>query len=454
MTLTFYGGAGEVTGANYLLEVNGTKILVDCGMSQGCHYCEKRNYEPFDYQPASIDYLFVTHAHIDHVGRIPKLYAEGFRGKIFATDPTRELTRLSLADSEHLIADEARRRNLNPLYTAEDIEGVMELFQKATYGETLDVGGGVTVIPHNAGHILGSAFYEFHITEKGEEKVVVFSGDLGNPPTPLLPDTDPLPAKVDTLLVESTYGGRIHESRDERLLAIERAIEDTIKRRGTLIIPAFALERTQELLTEIEELVEGGRIPHVPIFLDSPLAIRATKIYEQFSDYYDDKAKEEMKRGQKFFDFPGLHMTLTKEESQKINEMPPPKIVIAGSGMSTGGRVIHHEKRYLSDPNNMVLMVGYQAQGTMGRQILDGAKEVEIMNERVKVACRVVSVPAYSSHPDKNQLRDWITPARYHLKKVFCVQGDPDQSEALALLVRDELGVDAEVPKQGQKINV
>ncbi|MDO8435724.1 MAG: MBL fold metallo-hydrolase, partial [bacterium] len=376
MTLTFYGGTGEVTGANYLLEVNGTKILVDCGMVQGCHYCEKRNYEPFGYQPASIDYLFVTHAHIDHIGRIPRLYADGFRGKIFATEPTRELTRLSLVDSERLLSEEARRRNLKPLYTAEDVDGTMELFKKVSYGETMDLGGGVTVLPHNAGHILGSTFYEFRITEQGKEKVIVFSGDLGNPPTPLLPDTEPLPAKVDVLLVESTYGGRIHESREERQTAIERAIEETVQNKGTMIIPAFALERTQELLTEIEELVEEGRIPHVPIFLDSPMAIRATKIYQQFESYYNTASQEEIKHGQKFFDFPGLHMTLTKEESKKINEVPSPKIVIAGSGMSTGGRVIHHEKRYVSDPDNMVLIVGYQAQGTMGRQILDGAKEI------------------------------------------------------------------------------
>jgi metallo-beta-lactamase family protein len=442
MRLTFHGGAGEVTGANYLLSSQGVNILVDCGMEQGSRFCELRNCEPFPYDPHSVEAVFVTHAHIDHVGRLPKLLRDGFRGTVYSTPPTRDFAELLLYDSEHVIRNELGGSAL--LYTSEDISLLMERWSGIEYHQPLKVGP-FTVTLYDAGHILGSSF----IVVEAEGKRVVFSGDLGNPPTPIIKPTEYMDS-ADYCLLESTYGNRIHEDFEKRKDILEDTIEDTVKGGGVLLIPAFAMERTQELIFELNELVEQGRIPKVPIFIDSPLAIKLTAIYQKYQSYFNQEAWNRIKSGDAIFNFPGLRMTLTTEQSKEINNVPPPKVIIAGSGMSQGGRILHHERRYLQDPKNTILFIGYQARGSLGRRIYDGAETVRIFGEEIPVRLKRIAIGGYSAHADQPKLIDWVSHMRSSLKRVFVVQGEEDAANALAQKIKDGLAVDAVVPKIGE----
>ncbi len=441
MKLTFYGGAGTVTGVNYFLEAQGVKILVDCGLHQGNHFAERKNFEPLPYDPKTIDFVLITHAHIDHIGLLPKLYKGGFRGKIFSTLPTHDFAELLLVDSEHILEKEAERERQPLLYSTEDVVAMMKIWEGVDYHKKLDLNG-VTAEFFNAGHILGSAFIKI----SSEGKTIVFSGDLGNYPAPIIKETEEIP-KADYCVIESTYGDRVHEGTNERREELEDAIEETIKKGGILMIPAFAMERTQQLLFELNELIENGRIPKVPVYIDSPLAIHLTEIYEKYRREFKEEVREMIKGGDDILDFPGLHFTLTTEESKMINEVKPPKVIIAGSGMSHGGRILHHELRYLGDSKNMILFVGYQGKGSLGRQILEGAKRVRIMGEEVEVRCRVRVISGYSAHADQPRLVKWVKPARMSLEKIFVVQGEEGASEALAQKIRDELAVHTEVPQ-------
>ncbi|MFH1990713.1 MAG: MBL fold metallo-hydrolase, partial [Patescibacteria group bacterium] len=364
MKLYFYGAARSVTGANYLLEIGSgkkkTKILIDCGLSQGSRMAEKENYKNFPYDPKEIQALLVTHAHIDHTGRIPKLYRDGFRGKIYGTPPTLDFAKLLLLDSEHIIREEAEKQKLEPLYAVEDIEGASGLFEGVGYHKKIEINPGIIVEFFDAGHILGSSIIRIN----AEGKTIVFSGDLGNPPTPLLAPTEFID-RADYVVIESAYGDRLHEDRKRRREILEEAIEYTIGKGGTIMVPAFAMERTQELLYELNNLVENKLIPAIPIFLDSPLAINATAIYKKYPEYYGKEAKH-LNASDEIFDFPNLKFTLSTEESKKINNIPAPKIIIAGSGMSTAGRILHHERRYLPDPNSTLLIIGYQTNDSLG----------------------------------------------------------------------------------------
>jgi metallo-beta-lactamase family protein len=446
--LYFHGAARSVTGANYLLEIgdetNKTKILVDCGMSQGSRMAEKENYENFPYDPKEIRALLVTHAHIDHTGRIPKIYRDGFRGKIYGTPPTLDFAKLLLLDSEHIIKDEAEKQGIKQLYTIEDIEAASELFEGIDYHKKFEIGPGITAEFLDAGHILGSSIIKI----KAEDKTIVFSGDLGNPPTPLLRPTE-FVDRADYVIIESAYGDRLHESREERKEILKDTIEDTIGNGGVMMIPAFAIERTQELLFELNDLVEHHRIPAIPVFLDSPLAIKATAIYQKYPEYYNKEAAYLIKSSDDIFKFPNLKFTLTVEDSKKINDIPAPKIVIAGSGMSTAGRILHHEQRNLSDPKSTLLIIGYQAKGSMGRRILDGEKEVRIFGETVPVRCRAKAIGGYSAHADQAKLKDWINRIKRPIKKVFVVQGEETAEMALQNIIRKESVIDAEAPKMG-----
>lgn len=446
MKLTFFGGAGTVTGVNYLLTASGRtkkeiKILIDCGLRQGSHFAEKKNFEPFPYNPKLIDFVLITHAHIDHIGLLPKLFRDGFRGKIFSTQPTHDFAELMLLDSEHILAREALREHQPPLYSTEEITRMMEIWEGVEYHKRLDLGG-AEVEFFNAGHILGSAFIKI----QAEKKIILFSGDLGNYPAPIIKETDKIPA-ADYCVIESTYGDRVHAGVGKRREELEDAIEETVKSGGTLLIPAFAMERTQQLLYELNELVENGRIPKVPVYIDSPLAIHLTEVYKKYRREFKEEVREIIKDGDDILDFPGLHFTLTTEESKMVNGVSPPKVVIAGSGMSHGGRILHHERRYLSDPKSMILFVGYQGKGSLGRQILEGAKEVAIMGERVPVRARMRVVSGYSAHADQPRLVNWLRPARMQLKKVFVVQGEDGASEALAQKIKDDLAIHAVVPQ-------
>ncbi len=445
MKLTFCGGARNVSGANYLLD----NILIDCGLSQEGSFAEKINFEKFPYEPKKIKAVLITHAHIDHIGRLPQLYKAGFRGKIYSTSPTKDFAEDLLIDSENILAKEAEIKNKPHLYDLEDINRTMALWETVNYHQKLQIEN-FEIEFFDAGHILGSAF----IVISDKKTKIVFSGDLGNVPAPLVRDTEKI-EQADYVLIESAYGNRIHENMAYRKDILEDVIENTIKSGGVLMIPAFAMERTQELLYELDELVKNGRIPRAPIFIDSPLAIKLTatyKKYSQNSDYFDDEAIELFKKGDKIFDFPGLRFTLTKELSKEINDVPAPKIIIAGSGMSQGGRILHHEFRYLSDPRSTILFIGYQSAGSLGRHILDGAKTVKIFNEKIPVRCKIKSIDAYSAHADQPKLLNWLKPMRSSLKKVFVVQGEEDQALPLVSKIRDELAIDAEAPSRGESV--
>lgn len=446
--ITFCGGAGSVTGSNFLFEADGKKILIDCGLTQGTKLADDINWSPFTYDPSKVDFLFISHAHIDHLGRIPKLVAEGFKGHIYSTHPTKALAGPMLEDTM-VILSKNREFDLAKIYNEENINSALRSWQGFDYHYKVRITDNLYAIMLNAGHILGSAMIMFVYNGKK----ILFTGDLGNSPSPLLPDTEVVD-DIDYLIMESVYGDRNHESRNERRKFLEEAIEDNHKRKGTLIIPTFSLERSQELLFELNALVEGNRIPVMPIFLDSPLAIRLTEVFKQYKDYFNESAQKAMTHDKHLFDFPGLHSTLKTEESKMIANVPNPKVVIAGSGMSAGGRIVHHERHYLPDPNNTLLLTGYQAVGTPGRLIQEGAKMVKISGEYVDVRAHVVTIYGYSGHKDSDGLLSFVENTKETLQKVFVVMGEPKSAMFLVQKLRDNLGLDAYAPEQDDVISL
>ncbi|MCX6754090.1 MAG: MBL fold metallo-hydrolase, partial [Candidatus Nomurabacteria bacterium] len=402
LKVTFCSGAGTVTGANFLIEGNGKKFLVDCGLIQGEKIADDTNWEKFSYEASTIDILFITHGHIDHIGRIPKLIHEGFSGRIISTIPTKEITGIMLADTAHLLAKDTEH-NLAEIYTEENINKALNLWETLEYGQKLNVDHGFQFSYKDAGHILGSGMLEIIYNNKK----IIFTGDLGNSPSPLLRDTEKI-KDADYLFMESVYGDRNHEDRDVRKKRLEEIIRENYNRKGTLMIPTFSLERTQELLYEIDTLIENKMIPRMPIFLDSPLAIKLTAIYEKYEKYFNPQALRIIKGGDDIFDFIGLKMTNETEESKAILNVPDPKIIMAGSGMSNGGRILHHEKNYLPYKNNTILLIGYQSVGTLGRSIENGAKEVRIMGEDVRIKAKVEMISGYSGHKDSDHLVEFV----------------------------------------------
>ena len=334
------------------------------------------------------------------------------------------------------------------VYEESDIDAAMKQWEGLNYHEEFEIGD-FKINFRDAGHILGSSIIEVFY---GKKKIV-FTGDLGNSPTPLLRSTEKV-GNADFLIIETTYGNREHEGKAERKIKLERIIEDTISAGGVLMIPAFSIERTQELLFELNDLAENSRIPQVPVFLDSPLAIGAVEIYKKYEDYYNKEAKYIMDSGDDLFKFPGLRFTKTTEESKQINEVPPPKVIIAGSGMSTGGRIPHHERRYLPDPKSTLLLISYQVSGSLGRQLEDGAKEVNILGETVPVRARIVTLPGYSAHPDMNGLFEFVENNYKTLEKVFAIQSEPKSSLFFVQLIRDHLGIDTIAPKYGDSFEL
>lgn len=451
MKLTFIGGAGTVTGANYLLETSEAKILIDCGLYQSGRVCEEANYHDFPYSPREIDALFITHSHIDHVGRAPRLYKAGFRGVVFSTEPSKEFAEGLLRDSQDLLAREAKSMGKELLYEDVDIDGLMALWKTTGYRKEI-LFKDIKATFFDAGHILGSASI---LIEAGGKKIV-FSGDIGNAPAPLVKHPDKIEG-AHYALIESAYGGRLHEDEGERKQILENVIEETIRAGGTIMIPAFAMERTQELLYELNSLVESGSIPAIPVFLDSPLAIKLTSIYQKYAanpEYIDQESMERFKRGDSILNFPGLEFVLKTEDSKRIIEKVGPKIIIAGSGMSNGGRIVRHEAHYLKDEKNTLLIIGYQAKGSLGRTILDGAKTVTIIGETIPVRARVKAIGGYSSHADQAGLINWLRPMKDTLQKVFVVQGESEQMEILRGAIEDRLGVGAIVPQIGDSIEL
>ncbi len=425
LRLTFNGAAKEVTGSNHLLEIGTEKILIDCGLFQGTRFAEAKNFEPFPYDCTRVGSLILTHAHLDHCGRIPKLIKEGFTGKIYATAPTAELCEIILLDSAHLMIKEAERDHHEPLYTLEDIDEVLARFQTINYGERVTLANDISFRLHDAGHILGSAYAEINAIGK----TLLFSGDLGNSPAPIIGKLENAMG-CDVLISESTYGNRIHEDVKKREEQLKQIIISTIQKKGVLLIPAFALERTQELLHALDHLISLDEIPDCKIILDSPLAIKATNIFQEYNNFFNRDDKAEFQRNN-FFRFKNLVTTISHEDSLRIVEMPGPKIIIAGAGMMNGGRILHHAQNYLGDANNTLLIVGYQAANTLGRKLLEGERHVKIYGQDLTVNANVAAIGAYSAHADQKQILAWLSQMQYFPKQIFLVHGEEQSEDGL-----------------------
>jgi len=451
MKISFHGAAQEVTGSCNLIEFKNKKILIDCGMFQGGEFNEEKNHEPFYFDPKELSTVIVTHAHLDHVGRLPLLIKFGYTGYIHATPATIDLAELILEDALHVMQYNSVKTGSPVLFTESDVAGVMAQFKPIDYYKEYEPSPGCKFKFHDAGHIFGAAFVELDI----DGKKIVFSGDIGNVEVPILRETDNLPADVDLVVCESTYGDRVHESTEEREIIIKEEVERALKAGGVLMIPAFSLERTQELLYHLNDLIDRQhKLPRIPIFLDSPLAIKATEVYRKYPQYYDQDARKLYLKDDDLFQFPGLEMTMSRDESMKINRTTGSKIVIAGSGMMNGGRIVHHALRYLSEKENTLLIVGYQAYGTLGRDILEGKSPVKVLNERVKVKCNVRAIGALSAHGDREKMLDWLSSGGTMPKKVILNHGEPMASEALQKRLKSELNVDVLVAKREKEFEV
>lgn len=453
LTVNFALGARTVTGSNFLISNGKRTFLVDCGLLQGVKAAEDINREEFPYDTSKVDALFVTHAHMDHVGRIPKLVKDGFKGQIFSTHPTKDLGEVMLEDSLGVLTKEAEHDELPPLYTTDDIKHSMNLWDSVEYHEPVFFDKGtedeISFVFRDAGHILGSAMVEITYNKKK----IVFTGDLGNTPAPLLRDTEML-TDTDYLFMESVYGDRNHEPISVRDENLKRIITESMNRGGTLVIPAFSLERTQDLLFKINNMVEGGLIPRVPIYLDSPLAIKVTDIYKKNSKYFNHDAQSIIHHGDDIFNFPGLVRTASSDESKAINHVQGAKVVIAGSGMMNGGRVVHHARNYLPHPENTLMLVGYQAAGTPGRLIDEGAKYINLFGVETAVRARIEKVMGYSAHKDSDHLVEMVGPLKGTVKQVFVILGELKSSLFLAQRIKDEYGIPVSVPDRGDIVEL
>jgi metallo-beta-lactamase family protein len=425
------------------------KVLVDCGIEQGKDVAVEEVYGPFPYDPATIDALVVTHSHLDHVGRIPKLVKDGFRGKIFMTPPTRDLSLLILLDSVGILSQEAERLGREPLYSVDDVETAFSLVETLDYHSEREAAPGLSIYLRNTGHILGSA----SVRIKDEDgTAVALSGDIGNSPSPLLPNWEPVP-DADALLMESVYGDRNHPPQNERIATLRETLKRAIARGGAILIPAFSLERTQLMLYELSNFFADGSLPKVPVFLDSPLAIRVTEVYEKWGmTYFKPETEEEMKREKSIFEFPFLHKTLRPEESAGIAKTPDPKIIIAGAGMSHGGRIGRWEARYLPDPSTTLIIVGYQAPGSPGRRMSEGAPSVRLGGVEVQIKAKVENLEGWSAHADRDQLLQFAEAALAgkRTKTIFTALGEPAAERFLAQRIHDYLGGSAVVPESGE----
>ena len=447
--LTFLGGAGTVTGSRFLVESSSSRVLVDAGLYQGLPELRRRNWDPFPVDPSTVGAIVVTHAHLDHTGYLPRLVRDGFRGRIVCTPETAELAAIVLRDSAHLQEEDAayanavgfsKHRPALPLYGGEDVERTLPLLAPTPYDEPVALRGGPTAVLRPAGHILGSAIVRLEV----EGHRVLFSGDLGRPRHPLLaPRSDPLPA--DTIVVESTYGDRAHPEPDASLLAA--AVRRTVRRGGTVLVPAFAVDRTELVLLELARLTRDGQIPKVPVFVDSPMALAALEVYRRALGRAGRRHG-----GHDPFDPGDLRVVRDPEESRGLNSPPYPCIVISASGMGSGGRVVHHLAHQLPDPRNTVVLTGYQAEGTRGRRLLDGARELKIHGRYVPVRADVVRVEDFSVHSDADETLAWLRAAKEPPTTTYVVHGERSASAALARRITDELGWCATVPTVGERV--
>ena len=463
MKLTFLGAARTVTGSCYLLEVNNKKMLVDCGMFQGSKSIKAFNERPFAFNPAEIDAMVLTHAHIDHSGLIPRLVKEGFKGRVHCTKSTQQLCTILLPDSAQIQesdAEYANRKGLRagkaqvlPLFTLDDAYTALQYFYVHNFEENFEVIPGVTARLRVAGHILGSAVVRLEIEEDGKKTTMIFSGDVGQPNQPIIEDPSILEG-ADFITTESTYGNRAHKAYDKEA-ELSDIINRTVERGGNVVIPAFAVGRTQVLLYYFQKLTQEGKIPDVPIYVDSPLATKATGITLASKEEYDEETRALVEfQGDRLFAMKNVHFTPTADESRMINSIEGPKIILSASGMADAGRILHHLKHNLWRPECTVVFAGYQAEGTMGRNLIDGVKKVKIMGETIHVAAEIVNMTGFSAHADKEQLLEWYKKMPHKPKIFFVTHGEFDSSSALAKDLQMQLGTATYIPKYGDSVEI
>ncbi len=474
MKITFLGAAKTVTGSNFLVEGAGKKFLVDCGMYQGKVTEELENSDPFLYNVEEIDFMLLTHAHIDHSGRIPKLYNDGFRGKVYATKATCDLCEIMLPDSGHIQEVEIEWKNrkrmreskepLPPLYTAEDAYNCLEIFNPVEYDDIVEIDDNISVRFNDAGHMLGSAIIEIWITEEGKTKKIVFTGDLGNNDLPLL-DSPTMISNADYLIMESTYGNRLHMRNDDKAKMFLDIVSETLDNGGRVIIPSFAVGRTQEILYELDKLKDDlgqdeefarkyEKIMNIPVYVDSPLAISATEIFKKNTELFEDEIQEKIKRGDNPLEFNGLQFTQTAEESKALNEDTRPAIILSASGMCDVGRIKHHLKHNLWNPNSTILFVGYQAPGTLGRSIVEGAKKVKIFGEEIAVNARIEYIEGYSGHADQTWLLNFVYSFTNPPKHIFLVHGEEEGQEVLKQKIEETSECKVTIPDFGDSFEL
>jgi metallo-beta-lactamase family protein len=455
--IRFLGAAGNVTGSRCLVEAGDQRVLVDCGIHQERQY-RNRDFEPFPVPPDSIDAVLLTHAHLDHCGYLPKLVREGFSGPVFCTPVSAKIGRIVMLDAGYIQEEDAKykrkrhskaakssRFGYDPLYTVADAEKVAPLMQPAELDAPVEIGPGLVANFHNAGHILGSSFIQLAITQGGQTRTILFSGDVGRPDRPILQDPSQF-EHADYVVLESTYGDRVHDESMDIPDAFAEVILDTLDRGGNLLIPSFAIERAQEVLYHLFALRQAKRIPPLMTFLDSPMAQKVTDVFERHPELYDEKMAELMKNADNPFRHPQLMFTRSSDQSKAINRVRGTVIIIAGSGMCTGGRIKHHLARHISRPESTVLFVGYQAAGTLGREILDGAETVRILGSEHTVGARVARVQGFSAHADRNELLAWITSLQTPPRRVFVNHGESGAADSFRGFLREQTGWEAEAP--------
>ncbi|MCB8932285.1 MAG: MBL fold metallo-hydrolase [Chthonomonadaceae bacterium] len=457
-TYTAFGAARTVTGSRHLLETNGKRILVDCGLFQGLKEIRERNWQPFPVPPSSIDAIVLTHAHTDHIGYLPRIIANGYAGPVYATSATIDLVKLSLPDSGRLQEEFARHANKHgvsrhhpalPLYTEADAFEALKRLEPIEYDTMSKLPGGVTFRYLRAGHILGAAFAELYFSN-GER--ILMSGDLGRYHVPILKDPTPVDF-AEYLVVESTYGNRLHASEDVEAI-LESVIRGAAERGGIVLVPSFSIGRTQDLLYRINQLQEEGRIPRIPFYVDSPMATSATAIYAKHTDEHDLDMRGYLERGDDPLQPDLLSFVRDREQSKELNSRRGPMVILAGSGMCTGGRIVHHLLRRLNEPDTTVLFTGYQAAGTLGRDILEGADRVRVLGHDVEVRARIEKLNSLSAHADQAEILRWLHGFKTPPKRTFIVHGEPPAQDALKEKIVAELGWNVAIPEQGERFEL
>jgi metallo-beta-lactamase family protein len=463
--LKFLGGTGSVTGSRYLIEADNTRVLIDCGMYQERQY-RGRDWEPFPVNLKQIDAIFLSHAHLDHCGLLPKLVRDGYRNRVYCTPATRDIAEIILLDSAELLMEDAeykKRRHRKegkrgpyperPLYTTDDVEASMPLFTAREYNQPIVIKKNIEVTFLEAGHTLGSAMLRLRMKDNREERTIIFSGDLGRQNKPIL--MDPTNIKTaDYVVIESTYGDRVIESPTDMSEKLAEYINRTIEAGGNIVIPSFALERAQEVLYYLNQLLIKNAIPHLMVFLDSPMAIKITEVFLRYKELMDEETTALMRKGRSPFDFTGLNLVRTTEQSKAINRIKGTVIIIAGSGMCTGGRIKHHLVTNISRPDSTILFVGYQAMGTLGREIVDGAQEVRILGQYYPVRAQVVYLQGFSGHADREQLLAWLLGLKKPPKRVFVTHGEPSASKAFTDMAKEKTGWNVTAPEYGDEITL